>query len=295
MKQKNRSMIGVLAAVILVAVGGYLLWQNSDEPVTEAQEAPVEKVDVLVAATDIKRGVSASDMATNLFAYARVAQLPAEDVRPNMITSQNDLAELGLRGNFTGIFIPANTPLTVEQFAVPGTLDTSALDDVPENLFQVTLAIAPERALGGRLFAGDHVAVLGSFDSGDGSPAQTVVVLDRVLVTDVSAEQPITQAQINSDPFAQGVVPTSRRFVTFGVPVDQLERLTWAAEYGRIWLAYQGDEAVVDDSAVRERSDVVVTLSDLAAQAEEAEQQADDADTAADGAAAADESDTGAG
>ena len=33
---KNRSMLGVIAAVLLALVGGLLLWQNSDDPESEA-------------------------------------------------------------------------------------------------------------------------------------------------------------------------------------------------------------------------------------------------------------------
>lgn len=284
MKTKNRSMIGVVAAVLLVLVGGLLLWRNSDSAETEAAEAPVEQVDVLVAAIDIPRGVSATEMFDNVFTYARITQIPADQFRPTMITDPSQIEELGLSRYSTAGLIPVGTQLTIDMFAIPGETQYSPLEDIDENLFEVTIAIDPQRALGGFVFPGDYVAVVGSFEPGDGEPGQTVVVLERVLVTDVRAGQPLTQASISDDPFAQGYVPSGSRYITFGVEVEQLERLTWAAEFGRLWLARQGDVATVDESQVRDRDDVVLTLDELDEGREDSDEDADES---------ADESDDG--
>ena len=71
---KNRSMLGVIAAVQLALVGGLLLWQNSDSSESEAQvEEEVEQTEVLVAKRDIPAGESASSMSDNAFAFVEVA------------------------------------------------------------------------------------------------------------------------------------------------------------------------------------------------------------------------------
>ena len=68
---KNRSMLGVIAAVLLALVGGLLLWQNSDDPESEAAvEEPVEETQVVVAKRDINAGESAS--ATNVSSATKV-------------------------------------------------------------------------------------------------------------------------------------------------------------------------------------------------------------------------------
>ncbi len=262
MKSSNRSMLGVIAAVLLALVGGLLLWQNSGGEESEAQvEPPVEERQVLVAARDIEAGEAASTLSDNAYAFVRLDSVPVDQVNAGALTSVDDLKDLALGRNVTARRIPTGVALTLADFVVPGQQETSALPDVDDNLFEITTALEPQRALGGNLRAGMTVAVVGSFDAQGESPGETVVILESVQITNVQAERLFSEEQLARDPLAPSLAPTSRLFVTFGVPVEDLERLTYGIEFGRIWIARQGSEASIAASEVRSREGVVVSLA----------------------------------
>ncbi len=262
MKSSNRSMLGVIAAVLLALVGGLLLWQNSGGEESEAQvEPPVEERQVLVAARDIEAGEAASTLSDNAYAFVRLDSVPVDQVNAGALTSVDDLKDLALGRNVTARRIPTGVALTLADFVVPGQQETSALPDVDDNLFEITTALEPKRALGGNLRAGMTVAVVGSFDAQGESPGETVVILESVQITNVQAERLFSEEQLARDPLAPSLAPTSRLFVTFGVPVEDLERLTYGIEFGRIWIARQGSEASIAASEVRSREGVVVSLA----------------------------------
>lgn len=270
MKNK-RSLIGIVAAVLLAVVGGLLLLQSSDESSSEAVEESVETASVLVAARDIDRGESASTLSENAYAFVRLESFPADQVKPNALVSTDNLGELALGRNVVARAIAEGVQLTLDDFVVPGQQDTSALPDVDDNVFEITVALEPQRALGGNVRAGQTVAIVGSFDPQDESPSESVVILESVQVTNVQTEQLFNAEQLSSDPLAPSLAPTSRLFVTFGVPVADLEKLTFANEFGRIWLARQGPAATVDGSEVRDRDNVVTVIGSEGAAADSAE------------------------
>lgn len=263
MKSTNRSTIGVIAAVALALVGGLLLWQSSGTEETEATQAPAEQVQVLVAARDIDRGTSAADMADNAFAFVRVAEVPADQVLPNALRSVEELADLGLGRNVAVAIIPAEAQVTTDSFIVPGTQQRGAIE-AAANRFQVTLQLEPQRALGGgdNIVPGQVVAIVGSFDNGPDDEQSTVVVAEQVTITNVEQNALLSPEQLARDPLAPTLASTSPVTVTLEVDVEQLEELTFAMEFGRVWLADQGTEATVDDSEVRIMDGVVVAIPD---------------------------------
>jgi pilus assembly protein CpaB len=262
MKSTNSRLMGVAAATILALLGGYLLYQNSGDSESEAAERPVELVDVLVAVQDIERGQPASSLAENAYAYVLSREVPADQVNPGALTSVADLDVLSSDGSVTSGAIEAGLQLTASNFVVPGSQTASPLPDVDPTLFEFTIAIEPQRAVGGTVRVGQYVAVVGSFDPGEGGQArETVVVADQVLVTNVQTEQLLSDDQLDIDPLAPSLAPSSRLLVTLGVNVDQLEKLAYTAEYARIWLARQGIEATVFGSEIRDRAGVVISLA----------------------------------
>lgn len=262
MKSNNRSMLGVFAAVLLALVGGLLLWQNSDSPESEAVEEPVPQQQVLIAKRDIPAGEAASTMADNDYAFVELASVPEDEVEVGALTSTDNLDDLAAVRNVTANQIVQGAQITVDDFVIPGQQETSALPGVEDDLFEITVAMEPQRAFGGNLRAGNTVAILGSFEAEGDQPGQTVVILESVLVTNVQTEQLFSQEQLSRDPLAPSLAPTSRLFVTFGVPVEDLERLTYGIEFGRIWIAHQRPDATIDGSEVRDRDSVVRSLTD---------------------------------
>ena len=266
---KNRSMLGVIAAVLLALVGGLLLWQNSDDPESEAAvEEPVEETQVVVAKRDINAGESASALSDNAFAFVELVSVPLDQVTLGALTSVDDLADLAIGRNVLAATVPQGAQLSVGDFVVPGQQELSALPDVDPNLFEVTVALESQRALGGNIRPGMTVAVVASYALGpdvvNEEPA-TIVITESTLVTNVQTEQLFTNEQLSNDPLAPSLAPTSRLFVTFGVPVEDLEKISHAAEFGFIWLAKQGEEATVDGSELKITDNVQVSLDPDAA------------------------------
>ena len=266
---KNRSMLGVIAAVLLALVGGLLLWQNSDDPESEAAvEEPVEQTQVLVAKRDLTAGESASTLSDNAFAFVELVEVPVDQVELGALTTVDDLADLAVGRNVLAATVPLGAQLSVDDFVVPGQQELSALPDVDPNLFEVTVALESQRALGGNIRPGMIVAVIGSFPVGPDivEPASTTVAItESTLVTNVQTEQLFTNEQLTNDPLAPSLAPTSRLFITFGVPIEDVEKITYAAEFGTIWLARQGDEATIDGSELTVIDNAAVSLDDDAA------------------------------
>lgn len=265
----NRNMLGVIAAVVLALVGGLLLWQNSDDPESEAAvEQPVAETQVLVAKRDLEAGESASTISENAFAYVELASVPPDQVTLGALTSVDDLADLAVGRNVLRAPVPLGAQLTVGGFVVPGQQELSALPDVDPNLFEVTVALESQRALGGNIRPGMTVAVVGSYSAGPdvvGDAATTLVITESTLVTNVQTEQLFTNDQLTNDPLAPSLAPTSRLFVTFGVAVEDLEKIAHVAEFGSIWLARQGAEATVEGSELKVVDNVQVSLDENAA------------------------------
>lgn len=268
MSSKNRTVIGVVAAMLLALVGGMLLWQNSDSPESEAVEAPVEETQVLVAKRDIDPGEAASTLADNAYAFVELTSVPMSDVESGALVSVENLEDLAAGRNVTGSVIVAGAQITTADFIVPGQQDLSALPDVDDNLFEVTIVLEPQRAIGGNIRPGMNVAVIASFDEGPAvadDKQTTVTITESTLVTNVQTESLFNNEQLTTDPLAPSLAPTSRLFVTFGVPIEDVERITYAAEFGRIWLARQGNDATIEGSELTVIDNEAVSLDDDAA------------------------------
>jgi pilus assembly protein CpaB len=281
MKSGNSRVVGIAAAMVLALVGGFLLWQNSGDSESEATEPPAELVPVLVSVVDIPRGESAQDLVSGAGTYLRTDQIPADQVRPGALGSLDEVDELAVIRSVTARTIPSGVQVTAGDFVVPGQQESSALPNVDPNLFEMTVALEPQRVVGGTVRVGQYVAIVGSFDPDATGPRQTVTIAENVLVTNVQTEQLLSEAQMSNDPLTPSLAPSSRLYVTFGVTIEYVEKLAYAAEYGRIWLVRQGDDATTEGSETRERSDLVggVTSDPDATGADGSDTAADSSDT----------------
>jgi pilus assembly protein CpaB len=146
-------------------------------------------------------------------------------------------------------------------------------------MLEVTLELEPERALGGKLRAGDTVAVLLSFEpfdfegvvvDGNGNPTTlsgktpntTHLELHKTLVTAVqiveNATGVPTVAGDGDDEPDEGVVsaPSENLYVTIAVDARALEQVVFAAEFGTVWLANEPPDASEDGTRIVDRGNV---------------------------------------
>jgi pilus assembly protein CpaB len=144
------------------------------------------------------------------------------------------------------------------------------------------VALEPERAVGGRIRAGDTVGVVLSFepfDVQDGvtgeqaeqTPNTSHLAFHKVTVTSVQfdpddGEAPSVGPDDDSsdgdgddedgDEEQVSRAPSDRLLVTLAVRSPQVEQIVFAAEFGTIWLT--AENAAADESGTREvtRGDV---------------------------------------
>jgi len=213
-----------------------------------------ETVDVLVLNQDVARGTTAEEMA----GFVSVERIPAK-VRANGSVDTLDV----LSGQVAGVDLVAGEQVVTGRFITPAQLASSRGIAVPEGLQQITISLAPQRALGGQIAPGDIVGLFGSFlveDADDTEPdalrealiESSKVILHKLLVTNVQVEQ-LPQAASENDGETSGpsLAPTGNLLITLAVDIPQAERVVFASEYGTIWLTLQSDETNESGSRIR--------------------------------------------
>lgn len=134
---------------------------------------------------------------------------------------------------------------------------------VPDGLLEVTISLDPERAVGGDLKPGDTVAVVASFEPFElenagmpppapGAPGKTPfsthVILHKVLVSNVQATRATAEPKSEEDGEDEDEAkpkpaPQGKLLVTLALDASAVERVVFAAEYGRLWLSAEPADA----------------------------------------------------
>jgi pilus assembly protein CpaB len=248
----NRRALTIVGAVLLTLFGTVLLVAYVSSAERRALEGQ-ELTTVLVATEEIAANTPAAEL-TDLVAAEDV---PAE-LRPEDAVST--LEELGDR--VTSASILPGEPLRAGRFQSPDQAQTASGIDIPEGTQIVTLALEPQRALGGRIRPGQTVGVLLSVDQADVPDAQdptqvnvadqsTGMVLDRVLVTNVSGGVDEETGQANS-----------AVMVSFALDESDAERLVFGAEHGRVWLTEQNEDTTTLGGQIRTRENIYRDLDE---------------------------------
>ena len=134
---------------------------------------------------------------------------------------------------------------------------------VPDGLLQTTIALDPERAVGGVLTPGSTVAVASSFTQ----PDQTHITLQKVLVTNVQLVERSTSSSSDSsssdssstDQATQvepGTAPNGQLLITLALEPGAVEQVVFAAEHGTIWLSLDPKNAREDGVRVLDRGNI---------------------------------------
>ena len=230
----RRRILAALAALVLLLVGTVVLLAYVQGADARAL-AGVETTEVLVADQVIPEGTPAD----GLTALVRTEVLPAKAALAGRVTDLDELA-----GQVSTVDLQPGEQLLAARFAGPESLGTPGVVPVPEGLQEVSVQLEPQRAVGGRLAAGDTVGIVVS-QSGDGG-GRTHTVLHEVLVTQVQgAPAPVQEdggdgAETAS---AGSAAPTSSLMITFAVTARQAESVVFGAEHGTLWLSLEPDGA----------------------------------------------------
>lgn len=226
----NKRILGIVAAVVLAAVGTLVLVAFVKGAENRAL-AGEQIVDVLVVSEAVIRDTPAADLADMVVTEQVPVKVRAEG-------SVDDLDDL--EGRVTAVDLMPGEQLVASRFVTPAQLAEESEVDVPEGLQEVTISLEPQRAVGGQITPGDTVGLVTSLRPEDQElPDTTKMILHKVLVTRVQVEQLPTQPdEDEAGTGSQGpeLAPTGNLLITLAVDVPQVERIVFSAEHGTIWL-----------------------------------------------------------
>ncbi len=219
-----RRLLAALAALLLALVGTVVLVAYVRGADARALEG-VETVEVLV----VDRPVPAGTPADQLADLVRTELLPAKAAAEGRV---QDLAELA--GRVADVDLQPGEQLLAARFSDPEDLAAPGTVAPPEGASEVSILLEPQRAVGGRLAAGDSVGVHVSLES------RTHVLLHRVLVTQEQGAPAPAEAEDGTQTASSGgAAPSASLLVTLGLRPEQAEAVVFAMENGTVWLSLE--------------------------------------------------------
>jgi pilus assembly protein CpaB len=226
-----RRLLAALAALLLLAVGTVVLLAYVRGADARAL-AGVRTVTVLVADELIPEGTTAKQLAD----LVRTDTVPAKTAVDGRVTDLEALA-----GKVATVDLLPGEQLLASRFARPDDLQAPGTVEVPDGLQEVSILLEPQRAIGGRLAAGDTVGV---FVSLEGESA-THMVLHHVLVTQVQgAPAPADPASADPDTASAGAAaPAASLMITLAVTAAKAEAVVFGIEHGTVWLSLEPEGA----------------------------------------------------
>jgi pilus assembly protein CpaB len=242
----RRRLLTIVVAVLLTVFGTVILIAYVSSAEQRARQGQ-ELTTVLVPTKKIEASVPATDLAERV----TTEEVP-RDMRPQDAVSSLD--ELGNRVT-TAELLPGE-PLRAGRFQPPDRAQPSGGTAIPEGMQIVTVALEPQRALGGRVRKGQLVGVILSMDQAEipnpDNQTETVLaesatgmMLNRVLVTNVSGaiDEESEQAEVTV-------------MISLALDRSDAERLVFGAEHGRIWLTEQNADTPTLGGQFRTRNNI---------------------------------------
>jgi pilus assembly protein CpaB len=228
-----RRLLAAFAALLLLVVGTVVLVAYVRDADSRAL-AGVRTVDVLVADELIPEGTSADELA----GMVRTETVPAKTAVDGRVDDLESLA-----GRVATVDLLPGEQLLSGRFARPDELRSVGTVAVPAGLQEVSVLLEPQRAVGGRLVAGDTVGVVVSLTFDDGTSA-THAVLHHLLVTQVQgAPAPVDSADEQETASSGTPAPSASLMITLAVSAAQAEAVVFGIEHGTLWLSLEAADA----------------------------------------------------
>jgi pilus assembly protein CpaB len=233
----KRRITGIVAAVVLALFGTLILVayvQSAKNKATAGERLSP----VLVVTKSITKGTAASAIADSV---------KTEQVTAN-VKASSAVTDLGaLKGLVAATDLVPGEEVLSSRFV---TAQAAAQGNVPPDKLRVTISLEPQRVVGGQVHAGDTVAVVMSFSTNPDDTSH--LVLHQVLVSAVQGDQ---SSQTKSSTTAT-TAPSGSILVTLAVDAPSVERVVFAAEWGKIWLAAEPTTAPQDGTKIVTRGNV---------------------------------------
>ncbi|MGY1695434.1 Flp pilus assembly protein CpaB [Geodermatophilus sp. SYSU D00814] len=269
----RRRLLAAVAALVLVAAGTVVLLAYVRGADARAL-AGVRTVQVLVVDQPIPEGTPAEEVA----GLVRTELLPVKAAVDGRVTGLEELA-----GQVATADLAPGEQLLAARFAAPEDLQAPGTVPVPEGLSEVSLVLEPQRAVGGRLTAGDEIGVYISMelqgnidaDPDDEQIGTTHATLHGVLVTQVQGA-PAPAAADGGDvetASATSAAPTENVMVTVALPAREAEQVVFGMEHASVWLSLEREGTDTSGTRVVTQGnvygDLLAALGSVAAEAAE--------------------------
>ena len=258
----KRRIIGVVAAVVLAAVGTAVLVAYVRAAERRALAGEIT-VDVLVVREAIPQGATIADIARKVTAQQVPSKVRAQDA----LDSLDDLD-----GKVAAVDLVPGEQLVASRLVQPEAVVAAGEVKVPSGLQQVSVALEPQRAVGGQVKPGDTVGFFASFDpfdidgavpgegsEGEKTPNTTHLTLHKVLVTNVQVEQLPAEQPEAGDTKGKAqpdLAPTGNLLITLAVDAPAAERVVFAAEFGKVWLSAEPEDAPEGGTQIQTRGTI---------------------------------------
>ena len=276
-----RRALGIVVAVAIAAIGAFLLIgyvKGAEDRALEGEEL----VEVLVVDSPIEKGTPAGALS----AFTRV------ELVPRKVQAEGAIVDLeGFEDLVVSTDLLPGEQIVAGRFVAQEVITRSQGIEAPPGTLEVTIALSPERSLGGAVQPGDTVAVIASFEpfnlntvepselspgevidpseiflgstdeegrSSVRTPESTHLILHNVVVTNVQVEQlPTVPDEEDVPEGTPALAPTGNLLVTLAALPGDVERIVFTAEHGFIWLA-AGDESLPEptDTSIMTRESI---------------------------------------
>lgn len=228
---KSRMLAGV-AAVVLAIIGAVLIITYANGADQRAV-ADMNPTGVLVVTKAIPAGSSVDVVKASV----TLQQLPGTAIAKTALNTLDNEA-----GTVAAVDLVPGEQLLAERLVAPSDAKSSSAAKVPAGLQEVTFELEPKMVVGGRLEAGDHVAIGFSFTGGadkskPGDPT-TQLSLRKVLVTAVQrAPQATPSAKPTDGTNPQDTtLPQGSFMVTVAVSDVDASKIIYTNLNGSLWL-----------------------------------------------------------
>jgi pilus assembly protein CpaB len=226
-----RRLLAALAALVLALVGAVVLVAYVRGADARAL-AGVQTVTVLVVDQEIPAGTPGDQVVDSV----RSELVPAKAAAPGRVT---DLAEL--TGTVATVDLQPGEQLLAARFAAPDDVRAPGTVDLPAGDQEISVLLEPQRAVGGRLSAGDTVGVYISMAGADAGV--THAVLHGVLVTQIQGAPAAAPDTAAADDTGAQAAPSQSLMITLAVTAREAEPIVFGMEHGTLWLSLEPDGA----------------------------------------------------
>lgn len=243
MRHRSLAMVG---AIVLALIGTFTIVsyvQGADDRALAGESV----VKVLVVQEQVPPGTPAVDLGDRVALEPVAEKVKADGAITNVKQLGSQVASATL--------VPGEQIVEARFVAASAYRASGTAVTVPEGLLQTTVALDPQRAVGGVLSPGAKVAVVASFTG----PEQSSIILHKVLVTNVQLAEDQDDGSTNTDnadssnQAKPGEAPTGQLLVTLALDAAAVERVVFAAEHGTLWLSLDPASASEEGTRIQDR------------------------------------------